>query len=212
MLAERAAAVLGPYANADACWRLLVWALASNPVGGLLILDRRAIARSPTIGLTEDQIRGAIDRLVACALLDRQTSRGEGGFQRDANGKLVRDAKGKPIRNVVRYRFSAAVEECFAVRSPARRKSRVFKSPTAKPSVSKISFRGFEGCEEGLPSSVPQPLGGKGLPGKGRKLGFAVDRDRAAAMARLQELASEPKPVFLSAPLRAGRFAPSYQR
>lgn len=198
MLAERASAVLGSAGNADESFRLLVWLLASNQLGLPFPVDRRAVARSGMIGLTVDQIRGALDALVKRGLLERLVPKGQGGFQKDASGKLKLNEDGKPIKKVILFRFSATVAECFVKQVPARRRRESSKSPKAGPLVLKNRFRGFEN-----PHSDQAPMAEPKRFPKCEGTSCSVPDSEAEAF--LETLRQKPLPLLTDTARNAGR-------
>jgi hypothetical protein len=200
-LTERAQAALEGFGNREACWRLLVFAMAAygrpGRLGGPFRLVRELLAENPAVGLTLRQVQSATDNLAKAGLIDRLSEVGEGGRQ-----------DGSPRLKAIAYRFAPWVFEALAEAVSKRKRkcsgARTFgprdRFRTFAPRPNPTAPKGFSGKALVLPAPDPAEIRASVIPTCGNR--DAHERQLEAWLAK----PPEPLTPLRSSTLAAGRF------
>src|SRR4051794_16195563 len=133
---DRLTTALAPFRNRDAAFALATflgrfWSTPSRLLTAFPI-DRRALAESQDLGLTEARVRGAIRTLELVGFLDRAVACGS-PYQRTAEGELHR----KPVL----YQFGGEYGPAFGAANKRAGVAHGRRSPAARPATPTSSLR-----------------------------------------------------------------------
>lgn len=199
---ERLTATLQPFRNRDAALALAAflgrfWS-APRRVALAFPVDRRALARHPALGLTEDRIRGAIATLERIGFITREVAPPGRRYQRTADGLQ---------RRPLAFRFGLDVMPDFLAANTRRKAARQrptaardARSPVRRPSIPSPALRPslvFPAAIPNAPLSSPVrttyrialfsgDLGSQPLPWMPRPMPIPPAADLSAAIDRIR--------------------------